>query len=90
MMADEVSNPLRLAVGEARLDEDTLSFDVAQLPQPGPERVEKGTRKGRRAVAEERYPGSRRGPLGVDPERYGEEDARQGTDERPSIHHSIT
>jgi hypothetical protein len=78
------------AVGRSVLDDEILPLDVSELLQTPPEGLEIGRIRLRRRPFEHTDPVCLPYLLRLGGERRGEETARQGADERPPIHYSIT
>jgi hypothetical protein len=72
------------------VDDNILALNPPELAQPLPERVEQGRPIGRGRQTKKTYPRHLPRLLRLGGERRGEEAARQGPEERPPVHHSIT
>ena len=85
-----MGEPLLAAIGRSVLDDDVLSLDVPEFPQPLSEGIEVGSvhRRGRCLQHTDPIHLPRR--LGLGGERRGEESTSQSAEERSPVYHSIT
>ena len=84
----EGRKPLDLAVGAPVLEGEVLILDVSEITLPLAKHLKERRRPGNHVkISDSRH---LPGPLRLGGERRGEEAARQGAKEGPSIHHSIT
>jgi len=89
-LGNESRQTLRVAIREGRPDDEIPPLDIAQLAHPLDERLPGNSPCRIRADAQHTHVVHLPGRLRLGGERRGEEAARQGADERPTVHHSIT